>query len=100
MPSNEVQNNQQAKQFELHSDGQLAFLKYQSTGSQLLLIHTEVPKELEGKGVGSALAKAGLEYARQNQLKVIPICPFVQSYLKRHPEYQDLVKEGSVKKPS
>ncbi len=87
----EVTNQLEKQQFEISSEGQLAFLQYQLLDSQLILIHTEVPPELEGKGFGSALAKAGLEYARQNQLKVVPLCPFVRSYLQRHPEYQDLI---------
>ncbi len=94
MPETEVFNNLENQQFELRSGGSLGFLQYQQFDNHLILIHTEVPHELEGKGIGAALAKAGLEYARQNQYKVIPSCPFVQSYLKRHPEYQDLVEES------
>ncbi len=95
MPSNEVQDHPEAQHFELRSEGKLAYLQYQRLGSQLILVHTEVPPELEGKGIGSALAKAGLDFARQNQLKVVPLCPFVKSYIQRHPEYQDLVQEPS-----
>jgi predicted GNAT family acetyltransferase len=91
----DVTNQLEKQQFEIHSEGKLAFLQYQLYGHQLILVHTVVPPELEGKGIGSALAKTGLEYARQNQLKVVPICPFVRSYLQRHHEYQDLVQQSS-----
>ena len=51
------------------------------------LAHTEVPpKVTQGKGYANQLAKAALEYAKQNQLKVIPACKFVRAYLKRHPD--------------
>jgi uncharacterized protein len=49
-------------------------------------MHTEVPISQRGKGVGEQIVKFALEYARQNQLRVIPSCKFVQAYLKRHPE--------------
>jgi predicted GNAT family acetyltransferase len=55
-------------------------------------MHTRVPGELEGQGYGGALAKAALDYARANGLKVIPTCPFVSAYLRRHKEYADLVQ--------
>jgi hypothetical protein len=59
----------------------------------LSLVHTEVPAELEGHGIGGRLAKAGLEFARQENLKVVPSCPFVAAYIRRHPEYLELVME-------
>jgi predicted GNAT family acetyltransferase len=57
----------------------------------LELIHTEVPEPLSGRGIASRLAHAALVYARENGLRVIPTCPFVRSYLERHPEFQELV---------
>jgi predicted GNAT family acetyltransferase len=53
--------------------------------------HTEVPKELEGRGIGSALVRGLLEIARAQGLKVQAVCPFVKAYLDRHPEYADLL---------
>ena len=67
-------------------------LTYNQQGDTIYFIHTEVPPALEGKGVGGELAKAGLDYARANNLKVVARCPFVASYVKRHPEYGDLVQ--------
>lgn len=53
--------------------------------------HTIVPEEMEGKGIGSALVKHALEYARHEHLYVKPTCPFIRAYIDRHPEYKDLV---------
>lgn len=68
-----------------------AMLLYDLHGTRMIIRHTEVPPELEGHGLGAALAKTALEYARANQLKVILVCPYVTKYVERHPEYQDLV---------
>ena len=59
----------------------------------LQLLHTEVSEGLRGRGVGDALVTAAVEYARRNGDKIIPTCPFVRSWLARHPEYQDLTIE-------
>ena len=87
----EVVNNTGLHRFEVTMDGSTAHLEYRLVSNLISLIHTEVPEALEGRGIGAALAKAGLEYAREHGIQVVPLCPFVQSYLKRHPEYQDLV---------
>ena len=79
-----------ASQFEIHTDVGPALLRYRIDGAALDLLHTEVPKSLEGGGYGSALVRAALDYARSNSLKVIPTCPFVRAYMMRHHEYDDL----------
>ena len=89
-----VTNNEAAHRFEAQMDGRTGFLQYKKTGDRIILIHTEVPPELEGKGVGSALARHALEYARAEQLKAVPRCPFVAQYLKRHPEYSSVVAQN------
>jgi predicted GNAT family acetyltransferase len=86
-----VVNNPEAGQFEIRADAGVAVLTYVQREDTLDLTHTRVPRELEGKGYGAALAKAALEYARAKGLKVIPTCPFVSAYLRRHKEYADLV---------
>ncbi|HEY9514129.1 MAG TPA: GNAT family N-acetyltransferase [Gemmatimonadaceae bacterium] len=88
----QVTNNTSAGQFEILEDGKLATLAYSERDGKLYLIHTEVPRELGGRGYASALARTALDFARQNQLTVVPYCPFVRAYLKRHPEYASLVK--------
>jgi predicted GNAT family acetyltransferase len=67
-------------------------LEYQIENDNILFTHTLVPEALEGQGIGSQLAKAGLEYAKQNLYRVVPLCPFVSGYIGRHPEYQSLVR--------
>jgi uncharacterized protein len=74
--------------FEIHADGSIAELAYILSSSTITFTHTGVPPALEGQGVGSKLVKAGLEYARENGLKIRSLCWFVDGYLKRHPEYQ------------
>jgi predicted GNAT family acetyltransferase len=77
--------------FELERDGLVAHLEYNLTGKVLQLIHTEVPEALRGHGMASALAESALQWAREHEVKVDVICPSVAAYLKRHPEYSDLV---------
>jgi predicted GNAT family acetyltransferase len=69
------------------------FLQYSRWGDALVLIHTEVELEFEGKGVGSALARTVLDQARAAGLWVDPRCPFIARWIARHPEYLDLVPE-------
>lgn len=91
MSETNVINNEAGKRFEVQQDGSTALLAYEQAGQVLRLVHTEVPEALGGRGIGGALAKAGLEYARAQGLKVEAVCPFVQGYLKKHPEYSDLL---------
>ena len=77
--------------FELERDGQVAYLAYNLAGKVLQLIHTEVPEALRGKAIASTLAESALQWAREHQVKVDVICPYVAAYLKKHPEYADLV---------
>ncbi len=84
----EVIHLPEENRFEIHVDGYIAELTYSLMGSTILFTHTLVPPALEGQGIGSKLAKAGLEYARGNKFKIQSICWFVTRYLQRHPEYQ------------
>jgi uncharacterized protein len=86
-----VTNNPAQQQFEIHADGETAVLQYRFHEGVIWLMHTEVPKKLEGRGIASILAKYGLEWAKENHKKVKVICPFVAIFLKRHPEYNELV---------
>jgi uncharacterized protein len=76
---------------EIERLGHVAYLEYALAGEVLQLIHSEVPEALRGQGLGSELAHAALEWAREQGLKVDVICPSVSEYLKKHPEYADLV---------
>ncbi|MCA9905137.1 MAG: N-acetyltransferase [Anaerolineae bacterium] len=87
----EVINNTEAQRFEIHLGDDLAVLEYMNFGSNIAYTHTEVPPAYEGKGVGARLAHAALEYAKEQGLKVNPVCPYVKSYLRRHPEYESII---------
>ena len=84
-------DNTAAGRFELEIDGTPAFLEYRRRGDRLLLIHTEVPEALRGRGLGSALIKWVLDLARQEKLRVVAVCPTVQEYIRKHPEYEALL---------
>jgi predicted GNAT family acetyltransferase len=90
MASN-VRDNTERNRFELDADGHIAFSNYKRTDGVLTILHTEVPKALEGRGIGSALIRSVLDTARSQGLKVITVCPFAKSYIERHPEYADLL---------
>ncbi|MFN3582516.1 GNAT family N-acetyltransferase [Phenylobacterium sp.] len=89
----QVVKNDETRQFEVTLDGQTAFAEFRMVDHGMILPHTVVPEAFEGKGVGSALAKAALGYARDHDLKVIPLCPFIAGYIKKHPEWNDVVHE-------
>jgi predicted GNAT family acetyltransferase len=81
-----------ATRFEARAGGVLAgYLEYVLKRGRLALVHTEVLTEFEGRGVGGALARFALDDARRRELLVIAICPFVRSWLERHPEHADIV---------
>ena len=87
-------DNAEDKQYEYHIDGALAKIEYIKAKDKIYLTHTEVPKELEGKGVASSLVKQVLEDIEIKELTLIPMCPFVAAYIKRHPEWKKLVLKG------
>jgi len=90
-----VQHDEAASRFTMTLDGHTALLTYRRTGPVMVFQHTEVPPELEGHGVGGALARAGLDYARSLGLRVVAQCPFVAACIARHPEYQKDVQTGA-----
>ncbi len=87
-------NNTDAKQYEFHVDGFTPKVEYIIAQERIFLTHTEIPKELEGKGIGSALVKAVLEDIEKQNLTLVPLCPFVALVLKRNPEWKRLVMKG------
>ena len=86
-----VRNNDE-RRYETTVDGTTAFLDYEIDGDRITLVHTAVPESLEGRGVGTAIVRAALEDARTRDLSVIARCPFVRSYLDRHPEEAEKTK--------
>jgi predicted GNAT family acetyltransferase len=89
---NEFSDNPAQHRFELEVEGHLAKTYYRIEDGVITFIHTEVPPELGGKGVGSRLIKGALDLVRARGLKVIAECPFVKAYIEKHPEYADLLK--------
>ena len=89
----EVRHEPENARFTATTEGGEAALEYMRDGKRITFTHTGVPPESEGKGVGSALARAGLDFARSEGLKVRPTCPFVADFVKRNPEYQPLVEK-------
>ena len=87
----EVADNEAGQRYEALVDGQLAVITYRRQGDRIVFIHTEVPEALEGRGIAGAMARVALDEARAQGLEVIPRCPFVAAYIRRHPEYLDLV---------
>ncbi len=86
-------NNTTRSRYELVTEGHISYVEYMLPGKKLILSHTEVPKALEGKGVGSKIMKLVLEDAQKLGLKVIPLCPFAASYIKRHPEWNSVLDD-------
>lgn len=85
-----VHHDADLQRFEIRQDGATAVAEYQRAGNTLILTHTEVPPALRGTGLGNELARAAFEYARDQHLRVLPRCPFMAAWLRRHREYQDL----------
>ena len=81
-----VTDNQAASRFEVSDGGYLAELRYHLSGKRLALIHTEVPEELEGRGIGGRLVIAAVDRAAREGLTIVPYCPFARGWLKRHPD--------------
>jgi len=80
-----VTDHQEAHRFEIVTDGQVAYLQYERRPDAMVFLHTEVPAALRGRGLADALAKAGLQSARAAGLTITAHCPFVRSYLRKHP---------------
>jgi uncharacterized protein len=89
-----VINNEAAQQYEIHDDGEVAVLTYERRGNHITFFHTGVPPALEGRGIAGMLAHTALEAARADGLEVIPLCPYVAAYIRRHQEYLPLVSEA------
>ena len=81
----------EASRFEAAYPEGLAVCAYRRQGEVLLFTHTEVPLALEGRGIAAALVKAALDWARAEGLRVRPLCSYVATYMRRHPETQDLM---------
>lgn len=88
----DVRDNKERFRYELVDDGRVvAFVQYNMRGGRLILVHTEVDKAHEGSGRATVLVKGALDDIRRRGLHIVPVCPFVERFIERHPEYDDLV---------
>lgn len=87
----DVRDNKTQSRFELDVDGGTVFANYRLTPSAVIITHTETPRALRGRGIASKLVEGALDLIRADGRKVIAGCSFVAVYLRRHPEYADIV---------
>ncbi len=90
----EVVHNAAARRFEALVGGQLCRADYRLTGDTMMLVHTEVPPALEGRGIAGQLVRMAFDYASTHELKVVPGCSYVQAWARRHPESQGVLAPG------
>jgi uncharacterized protein len=81
-----VTDNQGASRFETRVEGEVAELTYRLRAGRLVLIHTEVPPSLGGRGIGGRLVQAAIDRARQDRMTIVPLCPFTRNWLEGHPD--------------
>jgi uncharacterized protein len=77
--------------FEIERNGEVAYLEYSLSKNILVLAHTEIPEKLRHMGLAASLAETALNWAREHDVRVDMVCPAVQQYVTKHPEYADLV---------
>ena len=89
----EIQNNEGESQYETTVEGHKAVAAYDlEDPNRIVFTHTVVPEQLSGRGLANAIVKHALDDARRRNLTVVPQCSFVATYIKRHPEYEDLLQ--------
>ncbi|HLU20167.1 MAG TPA: GNAT family N-acetyltransferase [Pusillimonas sp.] len=87
----DIKQNLELHRFEWAEDDALSVLEYRLDGNTFTITHTEVPQALSGRGIASDLVKHALNTARSRGWKVRIECSYAATYVKRHPEYQDLI---------
>lgn len=87
----EVVDNPATSRFEMAIEGRTAFVAYRRGDGVIFLNHAEVPRELEGRGIGGKLVRATLDAVRQQGLKVVPRCSFVAAFIRRNADYADML---------
>lgn len=87
-----VTHNPLERRFEAWHNGKLSKLDYIQNGANFVITHVGVQPELRGQGVAGKITQAGLDYARKNALRVIPMCSYAAAYIRRHPEQAELTK--------
>lgn len=88
----DIRNNERDSQFETNVDGHIAYAAYDlEHPDRIVFTHTVVPEELSGRGIGGEIVKYALDHARSKNMTVVPQCSYVAAYIRKHPEYQELV---------
>ena len=87
----QVVHNPSESRFEVTLDGQMAIATYRLRDGRMIINHTEVPPHLRRQGIAARIMRAALDYARSNSLQVFPACPYAAEFIRKHPEYQDLI---------
>ena len=89
-----VRNNQDAMRFEMHVNNYIAFIEYKLEREQMTLVHTEVPSELGGQGIGGRIVNVALNFAERNGFSVVAECPFARHYIQKHEIGQEAVEKN------
>lgn len=89
-----ISRNDEAKEFQAEFEGHKIYIEFIAAKGRIYLVHTEVPKGLEGRGLGSAIVRGTLELIEANNNVLFPLCPFVASYIRRHPEWKKILAPG------
>lgn len=87
-------DNKENNRYEFQIDGKIAEIDYIKSDGEIYFVHTEVPASLGGKGVGSQLVEKALEDVDRQELRLVPLCPFIAGYIKKHPEWKRIVMRG------
>lgn len=91
----ELIDNEERHQYEFHIEKYTPVIEYiKSTNGEIFLTHTEVPTALSGQGIGSQMVEKALEDIERQQLRLVPLCPFVAAYIHKHPEWKRIVLRG------
>jgi len=87
----DIRDNRSRNRFEMDAGNDVAIVNYRLSPGVIMLTHTEVPEELEGQGLGSTIVRGVLQIVRTRGLKVVPACGFVSAFIRKNPEFQDLL---------
>jgi predicted GNAT family acetyltransferase len=87
-----ITNDETLNRLQVAVAGGLGILRYRIQGDTIWLLHVQVPGESQGHGVASKLTQTALHLAKERDLKVVPVCSFIATYIRRHPEYAELLR--------
>ncbi len=93
LESLQLVKNDEKQRFELENNGHIAFIDFEEKEHFIALVHTEAPEELQGTGTAAALVEKTLQYIEKSGKKLMPFCPFVLAFIKKHSEWKPLVSE-------